>query len=88
MSTVHSRTRRRVRLGAPAAAALAFLVAARDYAQESAITNPAEFTVGNIRIDGLQRVAEGTVYNYLPGQHRRSPYGAARSRGDSCAVRH
>ena len=66
MSTVHSRTRRRARLGAPAAAALAFLVAARDYAQESVITNPAEFTVGDIRIDGLQRVAEGTVYNYLP----------------------
>jgi outer membrane protein insertion porin family len=27
---------------------------------------PAEFTVGNIRVEGLQRVSEGTVYNYLP----------------------
>jgi outer membrane protein insertion porin family len=27
---------------------------------------PADFTVGDIRIEGLQRVSEGTVYNYLP----------------------
>jgi outer membrane protein insertion porin family len=26
----------------------------------------AEFTVGDIRVEGLQRVSEGTVYNYLP----------------------
>ena len=26
----------------------------------------ANFTVGNIRVEGLQRVSEGTVYNYLP----------------------
>ncbi len=25
-----------------------------------------EFTVGNIRVEGLQRISEGTVYNYLP----------------------
>ncbi len=25
-----------------------------------------EFRVGNIRVEGLQRVSEGTVYNYLP----------------------
>ena len=25
-----------------------------------------EFTVGDIRIEGLQRISEGTVYNYLP----------------------
>ena len=24
------------------------------------------FTVGDIRLEGLQRVSEGTVYNYLP----------------------
>jgi outer membrane protein insertion porin family len=29
-------------------------------------TSPADFTVGDIRVDGLQRVSEGTVYNYLP----------------------
>jgi outer membrane protein insertion porin family len=30
-------------------------------------SNPeAEFTVGDIRIEGLQRISEGTVYNYLP----------------------
>ena len=27
---------------------------------------PREFLVGNIRVEGLQRVSEGTVYNYLP----------------------
>ncbi|HUL46729.1 MAG TPA: outer membrane protein assembly factor BamA [Steroidobacteraceae bacterium] len=26
----------------------------------------ADFTVGDIRVEGLQRVTEGTVYNYLP----------------------
>ena len=29
-------------------------------------TECAEFTVGDIRIEGLQRITEGTVYNYLP----------------------
>ncbi len=27
---------------------------------------PGEFTVGDIKLEGLQRIAEGTVYNYLP----------------------
>ena len=27
---------------------------------------PALFTVGDIRIEGLQRISEGTVFNYLP----------------------
>jgi len=27
---------------------------------------PAEFVVGDIRVEGLQRISEGTVYNYLP----------------------
>jgi outer membrane protein insertion porin family len=27
---------------------------------------PADFIVGDIRVEGLQRVSEGTVYNYLP----------------------
>ncbi len=27
---------------------------------------PGEFTVGDIKVEGLQRIAEGTVYNYLP----------------------
>ncbi len=26
----------------------------------------ADFTVGDIKIEGLQRISEGTVYNYLP----------------------
>src|ERR1700709_550857 len=28
--------------------------------------NDADFVVGDIRVEGLQRVSEGTVYNYLP----------------------
>jgi outer membrane protein insertion porin family len=32
------------------------------YAQDAA----SEFTVGDIRVEGLQRISEGTVYNYLP----------------------
>lgn len=28
--------------------------------------DPSRFTVGDIRVEGLQRVSEGTVYNYLP----------------------
>jgi outer membrane protein insertion porin family len=39
----------------------AILLAAPLHAQEG----PA-FTVGDIRVEGLQRVTEGTVYNYLP----------------------
>jgi len=27
---------------------------------------PAAFTVGDIKVEGLQRISEGTVYNYLP----------------------
>jgi outer membrane protein insertion porin family len=42
-------------------AASGIVLAAPSYAQEG----PA-FTVGDIRVEGLQRVTEGTVYNYLP----------------------
>ncbi|HXY75307.1 MAG TPA: outer membrane protein assembly factor BamA [Steroidobacteraceae bacterium] len=31
-----------------------------------ATAGAADFTVGDIRVEGLQRVSEGTVYNYLP----------------------
>ncbi|HXY97631.1 MAG TPA: outer membrane protein assembly factor BamA [Steroidobacteraceae bacterium] len=47
-----------------ALAALALLVqAAVVFAQGAP---DADFTVGDIRVEGLQRVSEGTVYNYLP----------------------
>ena len=36
-------------------------VSSAAYAQDSE-----RFTVGDIRIEGLQRISEGTVYNYLP----------------------
>ena len=29
-------------------------------------SDPGPFTVGDIKIEGLQRISEGTVYNYLP----------------------
>jgi outer membrane protein insertion porin family len=35
-------------------------------ALSQAETTPADFTVGDIKVEGLQRVSEGTVYNYLP----------------------
>ena len=38
------------------------LLAAPSFAQEDSPV----FTVGDIRVEGLQRVTEGTVYNYLP----------------------
>ena len=41
--------------------ASAIVLAAPLHAQEGAA-----FTVGDIRVEGLQRVTEGTVYNYLP----------------------
>jgi outer membrane protein insertion porin family len=34
------------------------------YAQEAA--SEQQFTVGDIRVEGLQRISEGTVFNYLP----------------------
>jgi outer membrane protein insertion porin family len=54
---------------------LAILVActllSRAYAQETTNVAPArnsshDFIVGDIRVEGLQRIAEGTVFNYLP----------------------
>lgn len=36
------------------------------HAQLAAPVDEARFTVGDIRIEGLQRVSEGTVFNYLP----------------------
>lgn len=46
---------------APAGAALAQSLPA-----QTAPSGTAEFTVGDIKVEGLQRIAEGTVYNYLP----------------------
>jgi outer membrane protein insertion porin family len=48
------------------AAVLLGLRCALAFAQAEADTAAADFTVGDIRIEGLQRVSEGTVYNYLP----------------------
>ena len=42
----------------------AITIAQTPMAQTSA--SDADFVVGDIRVEGLQRVSEGTVYNYLP----------------------
>src|SRR6201992_3607518 len=43
----------------------AITIAQTPMAQQTS-ANDADFTVGDIRVEGLQRVSEGTVYNYLP----------------------
>ncbi len=53
----------RSRLALAVALALATGVAV---AQEAQTTSSPDFTVGDVRIEGLQRIAEGTVLNYLP----------------------
>ncbi|HEX2492495.1 MAG TPA: outer membrane protein assembly factor BamA [Steroidobacter sp.] len=48
-------------------ATLAIAAAASYHGAASAQSRASEaFTVGDIRIEGLQRISEGTVYNYLP----------------------
>lgn len=57
-------------------ATLALAASGAVHAQGAAPASPAtapppvatagDFTVGNIRVEGLQRISEGTVYNYLP----------------------
>ncbi len=44
--------------------ALAFQPLGAVHAQ--ALADPSQFTVGDIRVQGLQRISEGTVFNYLP----------------------
>jgi outer membrane protein insertion porin family len=41
------------------------LLSCSAYAQDLPV-NAEDFLVGDIRVEGLQRIAEGTVYNYLP----------------------
>ena len=36
------------------------------HAQAPAPASQDNFTVGDIRVEGLQRISEGTVFNYLP----------------------
>src|SRR5688572_7970049 len=51
------------KLVALATAALPFCTT---HAQDALSADPATFVVTDIRVEGLQRVSEGTVYNYLP----------------------
>jgi outer membrane protein insertion porin family len=45
-------------------AALILLVASMAAPAQQLVTT--DFTVGDIKIEGLQRISEGTVFNYLP----------------------
>lgn len=47
-------------------ATLAIAAAGSYHAAASAQAGSDDFIVGDIRIEGLQRISEGTVYNYLP----------------------
>jgi len=44
----------------------ALLTSAAVHAQDLAPETPGEFTVSGIRVEGLQRITEGTVFNTLP----------------------
>ena len=46
--------------------ALLALIAYASPALAQTATASADFTVSDIKVEGLQRVSEGTVYNYLP----------------------
>jgi outer membrane protein insertion porin family len=48
------------------ALAIALALSAGVTRAQSQLAEPGEFTVGDIKVEGLQRIAEGTVYNYLP----------------------
>jgi outer membrane protein insertion porin family len=65
MSTVYWRVRRVLTLVALATAAFA-LPATAAFSEEAPITDPANFTVADIELEGLERVSAGAVYNYLP----------------------
>src|SRR3982751_2133592 len=45
---------------------IALIVSAAAHAGESSSGTPGEFTVSGIRVEGLQRITEGTVFNSLP----------------------
>ena len=47
-------------------AMVALLTAPLAHSQQLESVTESRFTVGDIRVQGLQRVSEGTVYNYLP----------------------
>jgi outer membrane protein insertion porin family len=58
--------KRRVVLVSVALFVHAALALAQAPLAQTTTANEADFAVGDIRIEGLQRVSEGTVYNYLP----------------------
>jgi outer membrane protein insertion porin family len=57
---------RRARATAIAAAVAALLGASMKTRAQTEETGSPDFTVSNIELEGLQRVSQGTVYNYLP----------------------
>jgi outer membrane protein insertion porin family len=65
MITLFWRVRRVLTLVAPATAVLA-LYATAAHSEDADARDLANFKVANITVEGLERVSEGTVYNYLP----------------------
>src|ERR1700731_162677 len=65
MSIFFWRVPRVLTLVAPAAAVLA-LYATAAHSEDADVRDLANFKVSNITVEGLERVSEGTVYNYLP----------------------
>src|SRR6202048_3874284 len=65
MSIFFWRVRRVLTLVAPATAAFA-LYATAAHSEDADVRDLANFEVANIAVQGLERVSEGTVYNYLP----------------------
>ncbi len=39
---------------------------AQDISSRPRLASAGQFVVGELRIEGLQRISEGTVFNYLP----------------------
>jgi len=56
----------RFRLSSAVSTAVALTLAAATAHAQTLPSEAAEFTVGDMKVEGLQRIAEGTVYNYLP----------------------
>ena len=54
------------RLARAVTLAVAFVLGTAASHAQSLPPEAGEFTVGDIKVEGLQRIAEGTVYNYLP----------------------
>lgn len=56
----------RSRLSRAVTLAVAYALGTMTCHAQALSSDPGDFVVGDIKVEGLQRIAEGTVYNYLP----------------------